>query len=172
MKGFKTPGDQDDWGYRYVWRLLWNYFWPNFIAVQMSFCCAEGRCSPDWSFFALSIDKELHILTRPGLDGPDGTRDASVEDMTKGGEASPAPGTPKFTPQNEGGSNNILAYVSVLAAVVLGLLIYVAFKWWVISMDGSHLFHGCIRLVWGENDLNVGSLIATVFPLCPQLEIM
>lgn len=44
-------------------------------------------------------------------------------------EASPAPGTPKFTPQDEGGSSNILAYVSVLAAVVLGLLLYVAYKW-------------------------------------------
>lgn len=84
-------------------------------------------------FFPLSIDKELHILSRPALDGPDGTRDAShwpnVEDMTKEGEASPAPGTPKFTPQDEGGSNNILVYVSVLAAVVLGLLLYVAYKW-------------------------------------------
>ena len=35
----------------------------------------------------------------------------------------------EFTPQDEGGNNNILAYVSVLAAVVLGLLIYVAYKW-------------------------------------------
>lgn len=49
--------------------------------------------------------------------------------MTEEGESSSAPGTPKFTPQDEGGSNNILAYVSVLAAVVLGLLLYVAYKW-------------------------------------------
>uniref|UniRef100_A0A3Q3VNK8 Uncharacterized protein n=1 Tax=Mola mola TaxID=94237 RepID=A0A3Q3VNK8_MOLML len=41
-----------------------------------------------------------------------------------------APGTPKFSPQDEGGSTNILAYVSVLAAVVLGLLLYVAYKCW------------------------------------------
>lgn len=72
-------------------------------------------------------------MSRPALDGPDGTRDAPrwpvVEDVTEEGETSPAPGTPKFTPQDEGGSNNILAYVSVLAAVVLGLLLYVAYKW-------------------------------------------
>ncbi len=80
--------------------------------------------------FSISIDKKLHILSRPP---DDGTRDASrwpgVEDVTKEEEVSPAPGTPKFTPQDEGGSNNILAYVSVLAAVVLGLLLYVAYKW-------------------------------------------
>lgn len=72
-------------------------------------------------------------MSRPGLDGPEGTRDAShwpgVEEATKEGETSTAPGTDKFTPQDEGGSNNILAYVSVLAAVVLGLLLYVAYKW-------------------------------------------
>lgn len=45
------------------------------------------------------------------------------------GETSTSPGVPKFTPQDEGGNNNILAYVSVLAAVVLGLLLYVAYKW-------------------------------------------
>ncbi|KAF7669420.1 hypothetical protein LDENG_00186220 [Lucifuga dentata] len=50
----------------------------------------------------LCMDKKLHILSRPsGSDGED-----------------------------EGGSSNILAYVSVLAAVVLGLLLYVAYKCW------------------------------------------
>lgn len=82
----------------------------------------------------LCMEKKLVILTRPGLDGADGTQDTSslpgVEEVTSKGEASPAPGTPKFTPQDEGGSNNILAYVSVLAAVVLGLLVYVAYKCW------------------------------------------
>lgn len=77
------------------------------------------------------IDKRLHIISRPAES--DGPRDAShfpdVEEVTETGEASPAPGTPRFTPQDEGSSNNILAYVSVLAAVVLGLLIYVAYKW-------------------------------------------
>lgn len=82
----------------------------------------------------LCMDKKLHILSRPSLDGSDWTGNASrwpgVEEVTKEGEASPAPGTPKFTPQDEGGSSNILAYVSVLAAVVLGLLLYVAYKCW------------------------------------------
>lgn len=77
----------------------------------------------------LSADKQLHILSRPALDGTsDASRWPNVEDVTKG-EASPTPGTPKFTPQDESGSNNILAYVSVLAAVVLGLFIYVGYKW-------------------------------------------
>lgn len=49
--------------------------------------------------------------------------------MTDEGESTSVPGTPKFTPPDVGGSNNILAYVSVLAAVVLGLLLYVAYKW-------------------------------------------
>ncbi|XP_077431915.1 tumor necrosis factor receptor superfamily member 16 [Vanacampus margaritifer] len=72
----------------------------------------------------LCMDKKLHILS-------DGSRDApslsGVEDVTPGGESF-APGTPKFTPQDEKTSNNILIYVSVLAAVVLGLLVYVAYK--------------------------------------------
>ncbi|XP_020504161.1 death domain-containing membrane protein NRADD [Labrus bergylta] len=75
----------------------------------------------------LCMDKKLHILSRPALDGANGT--PSWSGVTEG-EASPAPGTPKFTPQDGGGSNNILAYVSVLAAVVLGLLLYVAYKCW------------------------------------------
>lgn len=77
----------------------------------------------------LSTDKQLHILSRPALnETSDASRWPNVEDVTKG-EASPAPGTPKFTPQDEGGSSNILAYVSVLAAVVLGLFVYVGYKW-------------------------------------------
>lgn len=95
------------------------------------------RCNdtaPANASFLFSIDKKLHVLSRPALDGPDGTRDANVKDVTKEGDASPAPGTPKFSPQDEGGSTNILAYVSVLAAVVLGLLLYVAYKWWVLAL--------------------------------------
>ncbi|XP_068999024.1 tumor necrosis factor receptor superfamily member 16 [Embiotoca jacksoni] len=80
----------------------------------------------------LCMDKKLHLLSRPTE--TDGSRDAprlpGLETVTKEGQTSPAPGTPKFTPQEEGGSNNILAYVSVLAAVVLGLLLYVAYKCW------------------------------------------
>lgn len=91
------------------------------------------RCvgpAPDANFYPLSsADKQLHILSRPALDGTsDASRWPNVDNVTKG-EASPAPGTPKFTPQDEGGSNNILVYVSVLAAVVLGLFIYVGYKW-------------------------------------------
>lgn len=44
-------------------------------------------------------------------------------------EASAATGMPRFTPEDEGSSSNILVYVSVLAAVVLGLLLYVTYKW-------------------------------------------
>ncbi|XP_019949076.1 tumor necrosis factor receptor superfamily member 16 isoform X2 [Paralichthys olivaceus] len=76
----------------------------------------------------LCMDKKLHILSRPTV--TDGTREAPGDEVIEGEETSPAPGTPKFTPQDEAGSNNILAYVSVLAAVVLGLLIYVAYKCW------------------------------------------
>ncbi|KAL0985479.1 hypothetical protein UPYG_G00157410 [Umbra pygmaea] len=39
-------------------------------------------------------------------------------------------GTTRSTPHNDVGSNNILAYVSVLVAVVIGLLLYVAYKCW------------------------------------------
>ncbi|XP_008283895.1 death domain-containing membrane protein NRADD isoform X2 [Stegastes partitus] len=78
----------------------------------------------------LCMDKKLDILSRPA----DGTRDATRwpggDGAMEDGESSPAPETPKFTPQDPGDSNNILAYMSVLAAVVLGLLVYVAYKCW------------------------------------------
>ena len=80
------------------------------------------------------IDKKLHILSRPAE--ADGTREAPAEGVTEEQEASPSPGTPKFTSQDKGSSNNIVAYVSVLAAVVLGLLVYVAYKWWVLTGVG------------------------------------
>uniref|UniRef100_A0A8C2ZAQ2 Neurotrophin receptor associated death domain n=1 Tax=Cyclopterus lumpus TaxID=8103 RepID=A0A8C2ZAQ2_CYCLU len=82
------------------------------------------HCMPNSD--SLCMDKKLHILSRPALGGSDATRLPGVEE----GETSPAPGTPKLIPQDEGGSNHILAYVSVLAAVVLGLLLYVAYKCW------------------------------------------
>lgn len=65
----------------------------------------------------LCMDKKLHILSRPNETGEEEA-------------VSPSTGTPKFTPQDEGGGNNTLVYVSVLAAVVLGLLVYVAYKCW------------------------------------------
>ncbi|KAM6936318.1 tumor necrosis factor receptor superfamily member 16 [Lycodopsis pacificus] len=82
------------------------------------------HCMPNSD--SLCMDKKLHILSRPPLGGSDAPRWPGGEE----GETSPTPGTDKFTPQDEGGSNNILAYVSVLAAVVLGLILYVAYKCW------------------------------------------
>lgn len=84
----------------------------------------------------------MHIISRPSLDGPEGTSNASrspsLEEVTDGTGASPAPGSPKFTLQDEGGSSNILIYVSVLAAVVLGLLLYVGYKWSVLTIKYLH----------------------------------
>lgn len=65
----------------------------------------------------ICMDKKLHILSPPNETGEEEA-------------VSPSTGTPKFTPQDEGDGNNTLVYVSVLAAVVLGLLVYVAYKCW------------------------------------------
>ncbi|XP_037311070.1 tumor necrosis factor receptor superfamily member 16 [Pungitius pungitius] len=81
------------------------------------------HCMPNAD--ALCMDRKLHILSRPTLGGSDAPRRPGDEE----GETSPVPGT-KFTPEDGGGSNHILAYVSVLAAVVLGLIFYVAYKCW------------------------------------------
>ncbi|XP_030606015.1 tumor necrosis factor receptor superfamily member 16 [Archocentrus centrarchus] len=67
----------------------------------------------------LCMDKKLHILSRPG-----------VEDVTEDGKTSAAPGATDLPTQDKSGNSNILAYVSLLAAVVLGLFIYVAYKCW------------------------------------------
>lgn len=77
----------------------------------------------------LCMDRKLHILSRPESEAP---RKPNVNEVMEEEEVSQAPGTPKFTPQEESSSSstNILIYVSVLAAVVLGLLVYVAFKCW------------------------------------------
>lgn len=72
-------------------------------------------------------EKKLQILSRPGQ--TDAPRWPGVEVVTEDGKTSPAPGTTDLTTQEESGNSNILVYVSVLAAVVLGLLIYVAYKW-------------------------------------------
>ncbi|XP_049901699.1 tumor necrosis factor receptor superfamily member 16 [Epinephelus moara] len=85
------------------------------------------HCMPNSD--TLCMDKKLHILSRPAQGGSDASRWPVVDEGMEG-QTSPAPGTHKFTPQDESGSNNILAYVSVLAAVVLGLLLYVAYKCW------------------------------------------
>lgn len=86
-------------------------------------------CQPNSD--TLCMDRKLHILSRPAE--TDVPREASRWPALREDEEdpSPAPGVPRFTPQDEdGSSNNILAYVSVLAAVVLGLLLYVAYKCW------------------------------------------
>lgn len=71
-------------------------------------------------------DKKLHIVSRPAdADGAQATSQWSI--LEEGVNRAPEPS--KFTPVDDGGSNNIVAYVSVLAAVVLGLIIYVAYKW-------------------------------------------
>lgn len=80
---------------------------------------------PDASPFL--VDKKLHIMSRPAeTEGPHVTPQWPLLEEE---EANRTPEPSMFTPQDEGGSNNIVAYVSVLAAVVLGLLIYVAYKW-------------------------------------------
>lgn len=89
--------------------------------------CACSDAVLDTSLsLSILIDKKLHILSPPKSDRP---RLSGGEEVVQEGNTSPAPGTSKLPPQDEGGSNNILAYVSVLAAVVLGLLLYVAYKW-------------------------------------------
>ncbi|XP_072250468.1 tumor necrosis factor receptor superfamily member 16 [Leuresthes tenuis] len=72
----------------------------------------------------LCMDRKLHILA------DDAPRLPGLEEVAEHAEVSPSPDSAEFTPQDDGGNNNILAYVSVLAAVVLGLIIYVAYKCW------------------------------------------
>ncbi|XP_056331757.1 tumor necrosis factor receptor superfamily member 16 [Danio aesculapii] len=88
-------------------------------------------CLPDSD--TVCMVKDLNILSRPsGSDGPrESPRWQTPNEETETG-ISPAPGSgaPRLTPQDQGGNNNILVYVSVLAAVVLGLLLYVAYKCW------------------------------------------
>ncbi|XP_071771997.1 tumor necrosis factor receptor superfamily member 16 [Centroberyx gerrardi] len=103
---------------------------PCQICSQCSDSEVEIRaCQPNSD--SLCMDKKLHILSRPSeSDGPRETPRWPGVEGDEEGKTSPAPGTPRLTPQEEGGSSNILAYVSILAAVVLGLLLYVAYKCW------------------------------------------
>ncbi|XP_073703747.1 tumor necrosis factor receptor superfamily member 16 [Garra rufa] len=89
-------------------------------------------CQPDSD--TVCMVKDLNILSRSaGSDGPrEYPRWPTVNEENEN-RSSPAPGSgsPRLTPQDQGGNNNnILVYVSVLAAVVLGLLLYVAYKCW------------------------------------------
>ncbi|XP_036435964.1 tumor necrosis factor receptor superfamily member 16 [Colossoma macropomum] len=86
-------------------------------------------CQPNSD--TLCMERDLNIMSRPaGSEGPfprwPGLAD---DDSVKGSGAASGSEAPELTPQDQGG-NNILLYVSVLAAVVLGLLIYVAYKCW------------------------------------------
>ncbi|XP_027868836.1 tumor necrosis factor receptor superfamily member 16 [Xiphophorus couchianus] len=100
-------------------------------------CQACSQCSDEeveiqscmHNFDTLCMDKKLHIGPA-GADGALNIPNGAVMEENEEEDGSPAPGPSKFTPQDEGGSNNILVYVSVLAAVVLGLLVYVAYKCW------------------------------------------
>uniref|UniRef100_W5MEJ0 Neurotrophin receptor associated death domain n=1 Tax=Lepisosteus oculatus TaxID=7918 RepID=W5MEJ0_LEPOC len=79
----------------------------------------------------LCMDKNLQILTRPDSDSAqESPRRQAPEGEGDEEGSSPPPGSPKFTPQEEGGNNIIPVYVSILSAVVLGLLLYVAYKCW------------------------------------------
>ncbi|XP_064203295.1 tumor necrosis factor receptor superfamily member 16 [Anguilla rostrata] len=86
---------------------------------QRCSACQENEveirpCQPNSN--TLCMERKLHILSRPA--------------ESDGEEASPTPRGPKFTPPEEGGNSIIPVYVSLLAAVVLGLLFYVAYKCW------------------------------------------
>jgi len=98
-------------------------------------------CQPNAD--TICMDKQLHFNTRPM--GSDGARDplprrpsvgatGEEEDGDMEATGSPRPphsSVPRLTPHAEdAGGSNILVYVSVLAAVVLGLLLYVAYKCW------------------------------------------
>ncbi|TRY84948.1 hypothetical protein DNTS_019026 [Danionella cerebrum] len=84
-------------------------------------------CQPDSD--TVCMVKDLNILSRPS--GSEFPRWPSVsEDDKIEGSQEPGSGSPRLTPQEQAGNNNILVYVSVLAAVVLGLLLYVAYKCW------------------------------------------
>ncbi|XP_050986460.1 tumor necrosis factor receptor superfamily member 16 [Labeo rohita] len=90
-------------------------------------------CQPDSD--TVCMVKDLNILSRSaGSDVPrEYPRWPTVNDNETENRSSPTPGSgsPRLTPQDQGGNNNnILVYVSVLAAVVLGLLLYVAYKCW------------------------------------------
>ncbi|MEE6467572.1 hypothetical protein FKM82_007307 [Ascaphus truei] len=65
----------------------------------------------------LCMDKDVPILKR--IDGD-----------TRKDENSTAPGSPHFIPQEDNSKNIIPVYCSILAAVVVGLIAYVAFKCW------------------------------------------
>ncbi|XP_017281895.1 tumor necrosis factor receptor superfamily member 16 [Kryptolebias marmoratus] len=84
-------------------------------------------CLPDSD--TVCMDKKLHIMPHGPLVTPlwpvrEEKEEKDEEEVNRSQEPT------AFPPQDEGGSSNIVAYVSVLAAVVLGSIIYVAYKCW------------------------------------------
>ncbi|GAA6097836.1 tumor necrosis factor receptor superfamily member 16 isoform X1 [Tachysurus ichikawai] len=92
--------------------------------------CKEGeveirQCHPKSD--TLCMDRELPIFSKNGSEGPWEFPRRSDEEKNRVVTGSEAP---DLSSEHHQGGNNILIYVSVLAAVVLGLLIYVAYKCW------------------------------------------
>ncbi|KAF7708448.1 tumor necrosis factor receptor superfamily member 16 [Silurus meridionalis] len=98
--------------------------------------CSEDKveirsCQPESD--TLCMDQNLHIFSRNGSEGPwEFPRRPAVSDEEREKKNKIVTGSeaPDLNSQDHQGGNNILIYVSVLAAVVLGLLIYVAYKCW------------------------------------------
>ncbi|XP_047666853.1 tumor necrosis factor receptor superfamily member 16 isoform X3 [Tachysurus fulvidraco] len=94
--------------------------------------CKEGEveirpCQPKYDTLCMA-DRELPIFSKNGSEGPwEFPRRSDEEKKNRSVTGSEAP---DLSSEHHQGGNNILIYVSVLAAVVLGLLIYVAYKCW------------------------------------------
>ncbi|MGH0127028.1 UNVERIFIED_CONTAM: hypothetical protein FKN15_030294 [Acipenser sinensis] len=73
------------------------------------------------------MDKKLMILQRQGTANP---KDSPRRVDPVESETSTYPSSPDFIPQEDSGKNIIPVYCSILAAIVIGLLIYVAYKCW------------------------------------------
>ncbi|XP_041100941.1 tumor necrosis factor receptor superfamily member 16-like isoform X1 [Polyodon spathula] len=87
--------------------------------VQIRECTANSD--------TLCMDKKLMILQRQGTATP---KDSSRRGDPMESETSTYPSSPDFIPQEDSGKNIIPVYCSILAAIVIGLLIYVAYKCW------------------------------------------
>ncbi|KAK3571838.1 hypothetical protein QTP86_020466 [Hemibagrus guttatus] len=79
----------------------------------------------------LCMGRELDIFSTNGSEGPwEYPRRPVLPDEEKKNRMVTVSEAPDLSSEHHKGGNNILIYVSVLAAVVLGLLIYVAYKCW------------------------------------------
>lgn len=96
--------------------------------------CQDPASKLEISFFLnfFFLDRDLHIFSRNDSQVPrEFPRRPVLSDEEREKKDTPMGGSeaPHLSSQDHQGGNNILIYVSVLAAVVLGLLIYVAYKW-------------------------------------------